>query len=229
MESFSLDKVKDGFQTILVGQDLDKENFILVFSSYYLLQNAVLQASNSNIRYICVDTTYKITVLGYPLLIVGTQDIEHKFRPIGMAIAKHEREQDYVFLLRSLRDSLRTLLYYEWKIDLVMSDASDAIHNACATVFGDSLKHAMCSVHVFRNVEKKISSFVPTTTVNTFDCAIKLFEEKWEAKIPEFLQYFFREWIDSRFNLWYRGSIPPGYSHIRVAEIEFSRVFGYAR
>lgn len=47
-----------------------------------------------------------------------------------------------------------------------------------------------------------------------FDFAILLFEEKWENEIPEFLDYFFDNWINSKWENWYKGSIPAGFSTI---------------
>ena len=176
-----------------------------------------------------MDATYKITVLGYPLLIIGTQDIEHRFRPIAMALSKHERQKYYEFILRNINAALEKYYCYSWKVDFVMGDASESIYNASIAVFGNSHRHGMCSVHVFRNVEKKIASFVPTKfrkdlrsdlkflenlpSTSLFEAGIKLFEEKWEGRIPEFLDYFFNEWIDSKFCYWYRGAIPVGFSH----------------
>ena len=51
---------------------------------------------------------------------------------------------------------------YDWEVDLVISDASNAIHLAVESVFGQNHLHAMCSVHVWRNAEKNITSFVKT-------------------------------------------------------------------
>jgi len=145
-----------------------------------------------------LDGTYKISVLGYPVIVIGTQNLEHHFRPIAIAFAKHEREKDYSFVLQSIKDALEKFYKYAWEVDLVMADASLAIFNATGSIFGNSYKHAMCSVHVFRNTEKKIISKVSRQhrkdlrndlrfledlpDQSLFDIVIKLFEEKWKKK-----------------------------------------------
>jgi len=72
-----------------------------------------------------------------------------------MAITKHEREQDYRLILDSLKNSIKEIHQYDWNLDLIMSDGSLAIHNAVKAIFEQGFIHGMCSVHVFRNLEKK--------------------------------------------------------------------------
>jgi len=126
----------------------------LFFSSRNLLKNIILQAGSCSTKYLCIDGTYRLTVLGYPLLVIGTQDITHKFRLVALALSKHEREKDYKFVLDSVRNSLEMIFKYEWRIDLLLSDASMAIYSAAALTFSAKYTHGMCSVHFRRNVEK---------------------------------------------------------------------------
>jgi hypothetical protein len=42
-----------------------------------------------------IDGTYKITYQGFPLLIVGTTDMNREFHPFGLMITK--REKVYIY------------------------------------------------------------------------------------------------------------------------------------
>lgn len=102
-----------------------------------------------------MDATYKLTVLGFPLLVLGTQDIKHKFRLIALAISRHEKESDFKFMIEGVKHSLEGIYEYNWKVDLIMADGSHQIYQAARSIFGDSFTHEMCSVHLWRNLEKK--------------------------------------------------------------------------
>jgi len=227
VEEFQLEKETEDNESIIIGKNLQPDQFCLVFSSKSLLKNIIHQATTCSKKYLCLDGTYKLTALGYPLLVIGTQDLYHKFRLVALALSKHEREIDYNFVLSSVKHSLKTIFQYEWSVDLLLSDASQSIYRASRAIFGQNYIHGMCSVHLWRNLNKHIPSFVPTEkrkelkadldflqnldNVGIFDVAISLFEEKWED-LSGFLDYFFENWINSSFSNWFRGSIPPGYS-----------------
>ena len=55
---------------------------------------------------------------------------------------------------------------YDWKIDLLMADASLSIHKATRQIFRDEYIHEMCSAHVWRNMEKQITSHVCTNRIS---------------------------------------------------------------
>ena len=229
IEKLNPDQLKNEMQAIIIGYNLIPDNFCLVFSSKQLLNNIPLQALSGAPKYLCLDGTYKLTVLGYPLIVIGTQDINHKFKLLGVALSRHERAQDYQFVLESIKSAVKEFYQYDWEVDFVMSDASNAIHTAVKSAFENSYIHGMCSVHFYRNVEKKIVSLLEKEdrssmkedikflenmhSKDLFNCALVLFEKKWAEKAEGFLDYFYENWINSQFDHWYRGSIPPGFSH----------------
>lgn len=133
-------------QAFIIGQNLECDQFCLVFSSKNLLRNVILQAESCPKKYACIDATYKLIALSYPFLVIGTQDLIHKFRLIALALSKHEREIDYNFMFKSIKHSLKLIFQYEWSIDLLLSDASMAIHSAAQSIFGSNYIHGMCSI-----------------------------------------------------------------------------------
>jgi len=233
IEKLNPNKKQNIKDAIIIGYNLQPDDFCLVFSSRQLLNNIIDQSLTCHVRYICLDGTYKLTVLGYPLVVVGTQDVDHKFRLIGMAIVRHEREEDYYFILESLKSAIQEFFGYEWVVDFIMSDGSQAIHNASRKIFGRTYVHGMCSVHMWRNVEKKNHSLISVDdrphlkadlrflenihTISLFEVALSLFEKKWNEKGSDFLDYFYENWVDTSFSNWYRGSIPSRFSHTNNA------------
>ena len=233
IEKFNPNKKHHENETIIIGYNINPEDFCLVFSSRLLLNNIIHQASAGPTRYICLDGTYKLTVLGYPLVVVGTQDLNHKFRLIAIALVRHEREEDYKFILESIKSAVQKFFSYDWIVDFVMSDGCQAILNASRSIFGETYIHGMCSVHMWRNVEKKITSLVKVEdradlkedlkilenlhSITLFQNALFLFEKKWDQNGSDFLNYFYENWVNSDFSNWYRGSIPVGFSHTNNA------------
>ena len=159
-DKYTITNAKDENNMFLIGYDLDPDDLCLVFSSVSLLQNVLNQAATSCVKYICTDSTYKLTLLGYPVIIIGTQDLDRKFRLIALAVSKHEREQDFKFMFSSLKSSLQQIFHYDWEIDYLMADGSQQIYKAARSIFGEDYVHGMCFVHVLRNLEKKIASYV---------------------------------------------------------------------
>jgi hypothetical protein len=49
-----------------------------------------------------MDTTYKLNMEGYKVLILGIHDRDHKFQAISFIITLHERHGVYEFALKSI-------------------------------------------------------------------------------------------------------------------------------
>ena len=47
------------------------------------------------------DATYKLVWNGSPVLINGHTDMDKKFHPIGLAICKHERGEEFEFIFNA--------------------------------------------------------------------------------------------------------------------------------
>ena len=105
-------------------------------------------------RMIQTDATYKLTWQGYPFLVAGTSDADYVFHPLAVAVTKGETEDDFAFLFRALH--ARNL---EWKPEILLADASEAITNGFKAVFGEPDVRAMCFFHVVQNVDKYLRRF----------------------------------------------------------------------
>lgn len=60
-----------------------------------------------NARLLCSDATYKVTSLGYPLLVVGTTNNSRRFQPIALALCTTEKQDDFVFVYAALVEAAR--------------------------------------------------------------------------------------------------------------------------
>ena len=100
---------------IVLDHLITTDSFILCFSSQKLLRN-VIEQSNSQLlpKIIFADCTYKLVKLGFGLMVCGTQNISHNFKPIAFALSLHEDSTSYQFFFNSIAKGLKNLFQYEF-------------------------------------------------------------------------------------------------------------------
>lgn len=75
-EKFNAGNSTEDNVSIIIGKTLTPDHFCLVLSRKCLIKNIICQAATTGAtKYVCMDGTYKLTIVGYPLLVIGTQDI----------------------------------------------------------------------------------------------------------------------------------------------------------
>lgn len=152
------------------------------------------------------DASYKVTWQGYPILLVGTSDKNKVFHPFALAVSKNERTEDFEFIFRAVE-----MFSNDWKPEVLLADASEAITAAFEKVFGAPRVRIMCYFHVTENVEKFLRPLSNQKTINQiksdmqalqneqrrdiFDVASALFLQKWRKEQPDFTAYFEKEWL----------------------------------
>jgi hypothetical protein len=185
----------------------------------YFVSTRRLLANASTCTNIHADATYKLIWQGFPVLVVGTTDLDRHFHPFGMAICSKEEEKDFKFTFESLAAGVEKYSEQEMDPQALIADSSNAIRNAFKDTFGEKTM-VMCWAHVRRNVEKKVQSLVEKSAQNEimqdievlqlsqsrkiFLKASKLFLKKWKGRQPAFITYFENQWLKSH-NLWYEG------------------------
>ena len=55
------------------------------------------------------DATFKMTYLGYPLLLTGTTDMRKAFHPYGLSICLNEKAEDYGFTFEAIQKAVNDL------------------------------------------------------------------------------------------------------------------------
>lgn len=173
----------------------------------------------SQMTTICIDATYKLNWLGFPLILLGTVDRLKKFHPLLYACSSHETTEDYEFVFQSAKNGAATY-FDQFEPKILIADGADQILNAFNKVFEDSAELViMCFAHVIRNVRKRpfasknskqlivddIRKLQLSQNRTEFEMCSKLFIEKWKGLEPNFVDYFKREWLGSHCN-WYEGA-----------------------
>lgn len=187
--------------------------FRFVLSTVRLLRNA------ANVNNICVDATYKLNWCGFPLLLIGTIDLNKSFHLIAIACCSNEKQADFSFLFKTVSGTVKDLLGFELKPEIMIADAADAIRNAFYESFPESATtDIMCYAHVVRNVKKRSLNDKKNRTKIVSDMHIlhlsknemlfrelsTLFLAKWEVDEPDFAAYFDEYWLGRHCN-WFEG------------------------
>lgn len=193
----------------------DKKSFNFCLTTPNLLKKL------SKMTTICIDATYKLNWLGFPLIILGTVDRMKRFHPLIYACFSNETTQDYKFIFQSIKDGIAT--HYpnaEFAPKKLIADGADAIRNAYYDVYNDCAEiDIMCFAHVIRNVRKRPFASKNSKSLiiddirkmqlaphrKAFDLMVEMFKEKWEYIEPNFIQYFQKEWLGAHVN-WFEGA-----------------------
>lgn len=162
------------------------------------------------------DATYKLSWHGYPVLVVGISDKDKQFHPIAMAVTSGETSNDYEFVFEGIKKHADQ----NYSPNILIADSAEAITNAFTTVFNPiNFLRIYCWFHVTQNIDKKqslVSKEIWTTlrsdisflqiasSPSVFNAAKKLWSKKYENLVPNFHQYFWKEYIENRSN-WYEG------------------------
>lgn len=175
----------------------------------------------SELETICIDATYKLNWMGFPLIVLGTVDRNKKFHPLLYGCSSHETTEDYAFIFQSVMDGIEKIFpQANFQPKKLIADGADAIRNAFYLVFEKSAEiDIMCFAHVIRNVRKRpfasknnkplivddIKKMQLAYNKSEFEMMKKLFIEKWNKVEPDFVSYFQREWLGTHSN-WYEGA-----------------------
>lgn len=168
---------------------------------------------------ICIDATYKLNWMGFPLIIMGTVDRAKRFHPLIYACSSHERTEDYDFVFRSVKDGIRVHLKKHFNPKTLIADGADAIRNGFYDVFPNAKLDIMCFAHVLRNIRKRpfasknnksliiddIRKMQLAPNRKVFDYMAMLFCDKWSPLEFNFVQYFKQQWLGSHSN-WFEGA-----------------------
>ena len=72
--------------------------------------------------FICIDSTYKILKIGYPLSIIITVDRHYHGHPVAFALVKDETENTYTTFLKAFKDCLFDLFKFNNQPKYAMAD-----------------------------------------------------------------------------------------------------------
>ena len=101
-----------------------------------------------------IDGTYKLTWQGFPVLISGITDVQHRFHPVSLSLVSHESTNAYLEVFTAQKEALWEESHRQLAPLFVIADGSPAITAASRMAFPE-WPRAMCWAHVVRNVDKK--------------------------------------------------------------------------
>ncbi|CAF4632468.1 unnamed protein product [Rotaria sp. Silwood2] len=200
----------------------DEGNKFRIFISFLRSLNITSQSSH-----IHADATYKLVWQGFPILIVGTTDLNKSFHPFGLAICSNEKTNDFAFIFKSIQIGMQKINKDLLKPKALISDAANAIKNGFKKVFDNSYDHIMCWAHMKRKINNRVCQINDkhiakemiediemlqlSNSTPVFQLASTLFMKKWKMNnkqnnqaILDFLNYFDNEWLQLNCG-WYEG------------------------
>lgn len=207
----------DGNEAFVIGSEIssiDEElGFRFAFSTPLLLKLLM------GCKTICIDATYKLNWLGFPLMVLGTVDRSKKFHPLVYACCSHERTEDYAFIFKCVKDAIKKHFDIDFAPEKLIADAADPIRNAFYGSYTSAKLDIMCYAHVIRNCCKRpftsnnnkqlilddIRKMQLAPNRETFKMMSRLFCEKWRVIEADFVSYFEREWLGPHCN-WFEGA-----------------------
>lgn len=120
----------------------------------YLVSTKRMLRIAINAKNIHADSTYKICVQGYPLIVVGATDFGGHFHLLGLMLATNETGDDFRSMFRALEDAVANVHEQNMEPGGLISDGAGAIHIGFKDTFGEGLKIIMCWFHVMQNFNK---------------------------------------------------------------------------
>lgn len=165
------------------------------------------------------DGTYKLIWQGFPVIVVGTIDVDRHFHCLAIAVTSNETMTDYKFVFKAVKNKLEQLFEFTWDPTVLISDAAPAIQNGFNASFPGKLIR-MCWAHARFAMGKKVDSLVRkenrnqilvnidliqvTDSPEKFECGLNLFLAKWKVEEKSFIDFFNSNWILINKN-WYEG------------------------
>ena len=125
---------------------------------FFITTRRLIQFSLKGKVILHTDATYKINWNGYPLLVVGTSDLNRAFHPLGLALCSRETHLDYKFLFNSLLLGQQQMNITPSGDPIsLMADAAGAITNGFAESGFALNKRGMCWFHAKSAIDKKVN------------------------------------------------------------------------
>lgn len=192
--------------------EADEKWFCIFYSTKRLLR---ITAQSKRVH---ADGTYKMTIQGFPVLVVGVSDLAKHFHLSGLAICYGETANDYKVLFQSLEIGIGLICHQKFGPEYLIGDFSQAITIGSEDTFGSLFTRVYCFAHLMMNVDKRkyrssdnkanikndIRKLRFSYNKRIFDIGCNLFLEKWKTLEPEFEMNFRNVYVENNQN-WYAG------------------------
>lgn len=156
----------DDHQVFVAAHEISKDDSNPSFR--FLISTKYLIGLSRHCQVIHADATYKLIWQGFPVLIVGTTDRDKHFHCFGLAVTATEQTNDFVFLFRTLKNTVLSLYSYDLTCKVLVCDAAKSIQNAFVQVFGDDAIIRMCWAHAKRKFKQELSNLCKRSLKRTY-------------------------------------------------------------
>jgi hypothetical protein len=143
-----------GYEIIIDEIDSSKSIFRVSVSTRFLLELGL------KTRHLAADATYKLIFQGFPVFLIGVNDMCRVFNASSLSICSGETGDDYAFVFRSVKiitDRLFFNCISTYFPTALIADGATAITNGFVSVFLVCLVRIMCWAHVVRAVDKRLN------------------------------------------------------------------------
>lgn len=166
------------------------------------------------------DATYKLTFHGYPLIIVGTTDMERRFHLFGMTLTTNETTGDFEFSFKCVKNTVEKLYNKRIQPKALICDGAKAIRNGFKNAFPDDASTMiMCWFHVVLNFSKiklndeknrndlkrDLDTLHLSFNEDIFDVGCNLFIQKWTNIEKECANHLKKVYFDD-LKYWFNGA-----------------------
>ncbi|OWZ05748.1 hypothetical protein PHMEG_00022098 [Phytophthora megakarya] len=221
----------------VVGSGADDDAFIVGMTSKRLLERANRDPATFMLH---VDTTFKLNLVDYPVMVVGISDCMRTFHLIAIFVMSQRTAFHCTEAFSALRSIYSTVVGKPLRVKFVMTDADEAQLNAFEHVFGKDVVSVMCYFHVAAKVYERTRSLSPpfvakvlndvaslhfTPSAGEYERTRHKTSESWASRpeLSAFATYFTKQWTASRFNRWQVFVSPPGFATTNNPVEQFNR------
>ncbi|GMF24797.1 unnamed protein product [Phytophthora fragariaefolia] len=178
-----------------------------------------------------MDATYKLTQVGYPVIVVGMSDKARRFHLLAIFIVSQQQQKHHGEVLQLLRRLFKAVTGTFFRVRYVMGDADAAQWNAVQEELAkdNDLVFLMCYFHVDKKMYEKMRSKLPgmaasvmsdlhelhfSSSEAAFHKKLHEVQERWDKThdLVTFSAYFTKTWLDHRFWRWQCFHSPGGYA-----------------
>ena len=180
-----------------------------------MIQNLVNQSKIQH-SFIHIDATYKLNGLGLPLYVIGTENINHCFRPVAFFLSSSESVNQVILMLTKFKDFLQNHFSFDFQPKFILTENCDALITGCGKSFNHQYVHLGCHFHITKKLREK------SQASNMKEKKQQLFYGFKVLKNSQSLEYFKKAWeIIKKY--WKDHNIPEEF--IKAFENEYGVAF----
>ncbi|RLN66963.1 hypothetical protein BBJ28_00026211 [Nothophytophthora sp. Chile5] len=213
----------------VIGNGSDANPFVLGISTKKLLRQADRDPSSFVLH---LDATYKLTQVGYPVIVAGISDQARRFHLLAVFIISQQQQAQYTEVLSLLARVFASVTGNPLRVKWGMGDADVAQWNALQEVFGgegSSFRFLMCLFHVAKKVYEKIRALDAgvgamvlrhvhelhfSRSESEFYERLAEVQAEWSkwCQLEQFAVYFNAVWLNGRIWRWQCYHTPSGFA-----------------